>query len=94
MVKWDVEEGEEGILRRKRVNRSICCRGRKVADLMIYLFLLQNKTKWALVYSPETVCVNLQLAVHTVQWNWICKLGRYLMGEGMLQMELHHLVFE
>ena len=31
-------------------------------------------------YSPETVCLHLQLAVQTVQWNWICRLGRYFMG--------------
>ena len=41
-------------------------------------FLLPNKTEWDLVYSPETVCLHLRLAVHTVQWNWICRLGRYL----------------
>ena len=38
MVKGDVEEVEEGMLRRKRVNERICCCGRKVADLKIYLF--------------------------------------------------------
>ena len=27
----------------------------------------------------ETLCLHLQLAVQTVQWNWICRLGRYLM---------------
>ena len=79
MAKGDVEEVEEGMLRRKTVNESICCCGRKVADLKIYPSLLPNKTEWALVYSPETVCFNLQLAVHTVQRNWICRLGRYLM---------------
>ena len=38
MVKGDVEEVEEGKLRRVRVNATICCCGRKVADLNIYLF--------------------------------------------------------
>ena len=38
MVKGDVEEVEEGMLRRMRVNARICCCGRKVADLKIYLF--------------------------------------------------------
>ena len=32
----------------------------------------------------ETLCLHLQLAVQTVQWNWICRLGRYLMMEGGL----------
>ena len=38
MVKGDVKEVEEGMFRRKRVNERICCSGRKVADLKIYLF--------------------------------------------------------
>ena len=37
MVKGDVKEVEEGILRRMRVNERIHCSGRKVADLKIYL---------------------------------------------------------
>ena len=38
MVKGDMEEVEEGTLRRNRVNERICCCDRKVADLKIYLF--------------------------------------------------------
>ena len=38
VVKGDVEEVEEGKLRRVRVNATICCCGRKVADLKNYLF--------------------------------------------------------
>ena len=38
VVKGDVEEVQEGKLRRVRVNATICCCGRKVADLKIYLF--------------------------------------------------------
>ena len=38
MVKGDVEEVEEDMLRRMGVNARICCCGRKVADLKIYLF--------------------------------------------------------
>ena len=38
MVKGDVKEVEEGMLRRMRVNARIHCCGRKVADLKIYLF--------------------------------------------------------
>ena len=38
-----------------------------------------NKTEWALVYCPETFVYILQLVVQTVQINWICRLGRYLM---------------
>ena len=38
MVKGNVKEVEEGMFRRKRVNESRCCCGRKVADLKIYLF--------------------------------------------------------
>ena len=76
MVKGKLEEVEEGMLRRKRVNEGICCCSRKVADLKIYL---SSATKQDTVHSPETVCLHQQLAVHTVQWNWICALGRYLM---------------
>ena len=67
VVKGDVEEVEECMLRRMRVNATICCCGRKVADLKIYLFLLPNKTEWALVYSPETLSLHLHVAVHTVR---------------------------
>ena len=38
MVKDDVKEVEEGMLRRMRVNAQIHCCGRKVADLKIFLF--------------------------------------------------------
>ena len=38
MVKGDVKEVEEGMLRRMRVNARIHCCGRKVADLKIFLF--------------------------------------------------------
>ena len=59
--------------------RRLCYSGRKVADLNIYVLLPPNKTEWALVYSPETAGLHLKLAVHNVQWNCICRLGRYLM---------------
>ena len=49
--------------------------------LGIYLFLLTDKTEWALVYSPETCCLHLQIAVHPVQHSWICRLGVYLHKE-------------
>ena len=78
-MKGEVKEVVEGMLRRMRVIARIHCCGRKVADSKIYLFLLPNKTEWALVYSPETLCLHLHVAVHTVQLNWICRLGRYLM---------------
>ena len=82
VVKGDVKEVEEGMLRRMRVNARIHCCGRKVADLNIYLFfLLPKRTEWALVYSPETRCLHLHVAVYTVQWNWICRRGRYFMAE-------------
>jgi hypothetical protein len=29
--------------------------------------------------SPETLCLHLYFAVHTVQWNWSCRLERHLM---------------
>jgi hypothetical protein len=38
VVKGDVKEVEEGMLRRMRGNARIHCCGRKVADLKIYLF--------------------------------------------------------
>ena len=79
VVKGDVKEVEEGMLRRMRGNARIHCCGRKVAALKIYLFSDTKQDRVALVYSPETVSLHLRLAVHTVQWNWIC---RYLMGRG------------
>ena len=79
MVKGDMKEVKEGMLERMRVNARIHCCGRKVTGLKIYLFLLPNKTEWALVHSPETLCLHLPVAVHTVQWNWICRVGKYLM---------------
>jgi hypothetical protein len=45
VVRGDVEEVEKGMLKRMRVNARICCCGRKVADLKIYLFLLPKKTE-------------------------------------------------
>ena len=50
--------------------------------MKIYLFLLPSKTEWALVYCPEAYVYILQLAVHTVQRNWISILGRYLTPSG------------
>ena len=38
MVEGDLEEVEEVMLRRMKVNAPICCCSRKVADLKIYLF--------------------------------------------------------
>ena len=38
VVKGDVEEVEEGKLSRAKVNATICCCGRQIADLKIYLF--------------------------------------------------------
>ena len=26
------------------------------------------------IHSPETLCLHLYVAVHTVQWNWCCRL--------------------
>ena len=37
--------------------------------MRIYLFLLQSKTEWALVYSPETCCLHHQITVHTVPYD-------------------------
>ena len=74
MVKVDVEEYQ---WRRGSIGEVRCCCGQKVSDLGIYLFSATNKTKWALVYSPETWCLHLQIALQAVQRNWICRLGRY-----------------
>ena len=45
MVKREVEEVEEGVLRRKKVTERTCCFGRKVADLKIYLFSATKQDK-------------------------------------------------
>ena len=31
---------------------------KKVADLVIIFFQLPSKTEWALIYSPETICLH------------------------------------
>ena len=67
--------GKRGLMKRFVVM------AKKIADFKIYLFLLPNKTEWALVYSPETVSIHLQLAVHTVHWNCSCRQIRYLLLE-------------
>ena len=55
-------------------------------------FLPPNKTELALVYSPDTPCLHLKLTVHTVQWNWNCRLRTYLMPTHFLTlMWLKHL---
>ena len=46
-----------------RASKGICCCDRKVVIWEFSFFLLPNKTEWALVYSPETLCLHLQLAV-------------------------------
>ena len=53
------------------------------------IFLWQKKTKGAQVYSPETWRLRLQIGVHTVQCNWICRLGRYTMPHLYLPTILH-----
>ena len=65
MVKWDVEEGEEVILRRKRVNRCICCRGRKVADLMICLFFATKQDRVGpSLQSRNSLCKSAVCCTH------------------------------
>ena len=65
MVKWDVEEVEEGILRRKRVNISICCCGRKVADLMIYIFsATKQDRKGPSLQSRNSLCKSAACCTH------------------------------
>ena len=56
-------KSKRGVRRKLRVckRRKNC--GRKVAD-----FRLPNKTEWTLDYSPETLCLHLQLSVNTVHW--------------------------
>ena len=60
MVKGDVEEVEEGMLRRMKVNATICCFGRKVADLKICLFSATKQDR----VGPSMVCLSLPLAAH------------------------------
>ena len=80
MVKVDIEEAEEGMLRRMRVNARICCCGKKVADLKIYLFSATKQDRVGPSLQSRRVCLHLQLSVQTGQWNWICRLGRYFMS--------------
>ena len=56
--------------------QGICYCDRKVVICEFSFFLLPNKTEWAIVYSRELLCLHSAKAVHTVQINWICKLGR------------------
>ena len=43
---------------RGRASKGICCCDRKVVIWEISYFLLPNKTEWALVYSPEPLCLH------------------------------------
>ena len=79
MVKGDVEEVEEDMLRRMGVNARICCCGRKVADLKIYLFSATKQDRVGPSLQSRNSFLHLQLAIQTVQLNWICRLGRYFM---------------
>ena len=38
--------------------RRLCCCGRKVVIWKFSIFLLTSKTKWAVVYSPEPLCLH------------------------------------
>jgi hypothetical protein len=65
VVKGDVKEVEEGMLRRMRVNARINFCGRKVADLKIYLFFATKQdrvgpslqSRNSLFTSPDCVSV-------------------------------------
>ena len=43
---------------RRRASKGICCCDRKVVISEFSFFLLPNKTEWALVYSPEALCLH------------------------------------
>ena len=43
---------------RGRASKGICCCDRIVVIWEFSFFLLPNKTEWALVYSPEPVCLH------------------------------------
>ena len=65
MVKGDVEEVEEGMLRRMRVNARICCCGRKVADLKIYLFFAAKQDRMGLsLLSRNTLFTSACCCTH------------------------------
>ena len=64
---------------RGKTTKGICCFDWKVVIWEISFFLLPSKTEWALVYCPEALCLHREVAMQTVQKNWICRLGRYLM---------------
>ena len=69
-----------GMFRGQRVSEGVCYCGRKVANLKIYLFCATKQDRVGpSLQSRKTFFLQLNHAVHTVQWNWICKLGRYLM---------------
>ena len=60
VVKGHVEEVEEGMFSRMRVNARICCCGRKVADLKIYLFFATKQDR----AGPSMVCLTLPHTAH------------------------------
>ena len=48
-------------------SKGICCCDRKAVIWEFSSFLLPNKTKWALVYSPEALCFTTVLGpIHII----------------------------
>ena len=43
---------------RGSASKGICCCGRKVVIWEFVFLLLPSKTEWALVYSPEALCLH------------------------------------
>ena len=74
MVKVDVEEDQ---WRRGRMREGCCCCRKQVAVLGIYLFSATKQDKVG--PSLQLCCLHIQIAVHTLQRNWIFRLVRYLM---------------
>ena len=78
-----MEEVKEGFV---EVDWGDCWTLLLLAGLGINFFLLPNKTYWALVYCPETLCLHSE----AVKRNWICGLGREFMGLGQLKNQVRY----
>ena len=71
----DVEEVEVGW---KRKRERSCC-DRKVVIWEFSFFSYQKRQSGPFSTLQNHRVYILKLVIHTVQLNWICKLGRYIM---------------
>ena len=76
MVKVDVVEDQ---WRRGRIREGRCFVSKKQLIWEFNFFSATKQNRVGPSLQSRICCLHLQIAVPTVQQNWICRLGRYLM---------------